>query len=151
MMNAADALEVFAAMSIGIAGFSAIVVALVANKIIYDERRLNWGLGIVFCWSLGASFFSVLPFILFYFGMAERVVWRSGLLVMGTYVTIAGAIVLSVDRRLNQVGLDIRGIQREAPIKRSREMVLAQAIYLVIAVTLVIAGAGLPIPARSKT
>ncbi len=145
-MNAADALEVFAEVSVGISGFSAIVVALAANTIIYDERRLLWGLGLLFGWALGALFFSVLPFIFFYFGMAEPVIWQIGLLAMGGYVAMAGTFALSFDRRLNRIGLDIKGRQREAPMKRSFHMVLAQVMYVVTTAMLLAAGVWLPIP-----
>jgi hypothetical protein len=46
-MNAENALEAFAAISVGVAGFSAIVVALAANTVLYDSRRLTWALGII--------------------------------------------------------------------------------------------------------
>jgi hypothetical protein len=82
-MNAENALEAFAAISVGVAGFSAIVVALTANRVIYDSRRLIWALGIIFGWSLGAMFFSILPFIFHSFGMAELVVWRVGFIIIG--------------------------------------------------------------------
>ena len=145
-MNAAAALDAFAAISVGVAGFSAIVVALAANTIIYDERRLNWALGLIFGWSLGAILFSVLPFIFHFFGMAENLVWRTALLVLGSYVAIVGAIALTGDRRLNRAGLDIRGRLRDAPIRRSREMLAAKYIYILTAAMLVVAGIWEPIP-----
>lgn len=145
-MNAAVALEAFAAISVGVAGFSAIVVALASNKIIYDAQRLHWGLGIIFCWALGALFFSILPFIFFNFGMIEIAIWRSGLFVMGVFFAIAGAGILSVDRRLNETGLDITGKQHKAPVRRSRAMVSAKIVYIFMAAILLIAGIWAPKP-----
>jgi len=143
-MNAADALEAFAAISVGVAGFSAIVVALASNNAIYEARRLHWGLGIIFCWALGALFFSVLPFIFFQFGMIEMIIWRAGLIVMGCYFAVAGAVILSVDRRLNRAGLDITAKQRKAPARRARAMVMAKMIYIVMATMLIAAGIWIP-------
>lgn len=145
-MNAADALEAFAAISVGVVGFSAIVVALASSTVIYEARRLHWGLGIIFCWALGALFFSVLPFIVFYFGMAETIIWRSGLIVMGAFFGVAGAGILSVDRRLNRAGLGITGKQHQAPVRRARAMVIAKMIYMFMAAMLIIAGTWVPIP-----
>ena len=145
-MYAANALEAFAAISVGVAGFSAIVVALASNTVVYDSRRLNWALGIIFGWSLGAMLFSVLPFIFQFFGMAEAVVWRVGLLVMGTYVAIVGSIVTSGDRRLNQIGLNLKGKAHDMPIKKSRDMTMAIYVYILTATVLVVAGVWHPIP-----
>lgn len=145
-MNAADALDAFAAISVGVVGFSAIVVALASNTIIYEARRLHWGLGIIFCWALGALFFSVLPFIFFNFGMVEKIIWPLGLIVMGGYFSVAGASILSIDRRLNRAGLGITGKQHERPVRRSRAMVIAKFTYIFMAAMLFIAGAWVPNP-----
>ena len=145
-MDAANALEAFAAISVGIAGFSAIVVALTAKTIVYDARRLNWALGIIFGWSLGVMFFSVLPFILHFFGMAEEFVWRTGLLVTGCYVAFVGATILSGDRRFNRIGLSINGDAYDNPIIRSREMTVAKYVYVLTASVLVAAAIWQPIP-----
>ncbi len=116
-MDAASALEAFAAISVGVAGFSAIVVALAANKDVYDPRRLNWALGIIFGWSLGAMLFSILPFIFYSFGMTELAIWRVGLLVMGSFVAVVGTVILYGDRRLNQIGLNMIGKVHDTPTK----------------------------------
>jgi len=145
-MNAENALEAFAAISVGVAGFSAIVVALAASRIIYDSRRLTWALGIIFGWSLGAMLFSILPFIFYFFGMAELVVWRVGLLIMGVFMAIVGTVVMYGDRRLNRVGLNMIGRACDAPTKRSREMSVAKYVYILTAMMLVAAGIWQPIP-----
>ena len=51
-MNAADALQTFAEISVGVTGFSAVVVAISPNVVVHDERRLHWGLAIIFGWAL---------------------------------------------------------------------------------------------------
>jgi len=145
-MNAENALEAFAAISVGVAGFSAIVVALAANKVIYDSRRLTWALGIIFGWSLGAMLFSILPFILHFFGMTELIVWRVGLLVMGGYVAVVGTAIMYGDRRLNRIGLNMIGRAYDAPTKRSLAMSIAQFVYILTAVMLVASGVWQPIP-----
>lgn len=145
-MNADNALEAFAAISVGVAGFSAIVVALAAHTVLYDSRRLNWAMGIIFGWSIGAMLFSVLPFIFHSFGMTDLLAWRVSLLVMGGYVAIVGAVILNVDRRLNHIGVNMIGKEHDKPTKRSREMSIAKYIYLVTATMLLIAGAWQPIP-----
>jgi MFS family permease len=145
-MNAENALEAFAAISVGVAGFSAIVVALAANTVLYDSRRLTWALGIIFGWSLGAMLFSILPFIFHFFGMTELVVWRVGLLVMGVFMAVVGTVVLYGDRRLNRVGLSMVGRAYDTPTKRSREMSVAKYVYILTATMLIAAGIWQPIP-----
>jgi len=145
-MYADNALEAFAAISVGVAGFSAIVVALAANTVLYDSRRLTWALGIIFGWSLGAMLFSILPFIFHFFGMTELVVWRVGLLVMSGFTAVVGTVVLYGDRRLNRIGLNMIGKVYDTPTKRSREMTIATYIYILTAIMLVVAGIWQPIP-----
>jgi len=145
-MNAENALEAFAAISVGVAGFSAIVVALAANTVLYDSRRLTWALGIIFGWSLGAMLFSVLPFIFHLFGMTELVVWRVGLLIMSVFTAVVGTVVLYGDRRLNRIGLNMIGRAYDAPTKRSREMSIAKYVYILTATMLAAAGIWQPIP-----
>jgi hypothetical protein len=145
-MEAASALEAFAAISVGVAGFSAIVVALSSNTVVYDVRRLNWALGIIFSWALGAMFFSVLPFIFHYFDMADVFVWRVGLVVMGGYVAIVGMVIMSGDRRFNRIGLSLSGRVHDTSIKRSREMTIAKYVYILTAAMLVAGAVWHPIP-----
>ena len=145
-MNAENALEAFAAISVGVAGFSAIVVALAANTVIYDSRRLTWALSIIFGWSLGAMLFSILPFIFYFFGMTELIVWRVGLLVMGGYVAVVGTVIMNGDRRLNRIGLSMIGRVYDAPTNRSREMSIAKYVYILTATMLAAAGVWQPIP-----
>jgi hypothetical protein len=145
-MHAADALQTFAEISVGVTGFSAIVVAITPNVIIRDNRRLQWGLGIVFTWALAALFFSALPFILFYLGVAELVIWRSGLIAMGSYIALAGIGIMSGDQRLNRLGLDLVGNQREAPRKTAFPMVFAGATYVMTSALLLSAAVWFPIP-----
>jgi len=145
-MNADNALEAFAAISVGVAGFSAIVVALAANRVLYDVRRLTWALGIIFGWSLGAMLFSVLPFIFHFFGMTELIVWRVGLLTMGGFSAVVGTLILRGDRRLNQIGLSMIGKVHDTPTKKTREMTIATFIYILTSAMLVLAGIWHPIP-----
>jgi hypothetical protein len=145
-MNAADALQTFAEISVGVTGFSAVVVAISPNVVVRDERRLHWGLAIIFGWAIASLFFSALPFILFYLGVPEEVIWRSGLLVMGGYVALAGARIMSVDHRLNRLGLSLLGNQKGAPLKTSSSMVLAGATYVMTSGLLLAAGVWFPIP-----
>ena len=145
-MHAADALQTFAEISVGVTGFSAIVVAITPNVVIRDNRRLQWGLGIVFTWALAALFFSAAPFILFYLGVAELVIWRSGLFVMGSYVATAGVGIMSADRRLNRLGFDLLGNQEGTPRKTASPMILAGAIYFMTSALLLSAGVWFPIP-----
>lgn len=145
-MDAADALQTFAEISVGVTGFSAVVAAISPAVAVRDGRRLRWGLAILFGWSIAALFFSALPFILFYLGVAELVIWRSGLLVMGSYVAIAGAAIMSADRRLNRVGLDLVGNQKNAPLKTSLPMTLAGATYVITSGMLLAAGVWFPMP-----
>ena len=145
-MNADSALEAFAAISVGVAGFSAIVVALAANSVVYDGRRLNWALGIIFGWSLGAMLFSILPYIFYFFGMTELAIWRVGLLVMGSYVAVVGTIIVYGDRRLNRVGVNMMGRVYDTPTKRSHQMTIATYLYILTAIVLVAAGIRHPIP-----
>ena len=145
-MDAATALEAFAAISVGVAGFSAIVVALAANKVVYDARRLNWALGIIFGWSLGAMLFSVLPFIFHLFEMTELLVWQVSLLVMGGYIAVTGTVIMYGDRRLNRAGLNMIGKHYDTPTKRSREMITAKFVYILTALMLIGAGIWQPLP-----
>jgi len=145
-MNAADALQTFAEISVGVVGFSAVVVAISPDVVVRDERRLHWGLAILFGWSLAALLFSALPFILYYFGVIELAIWRSGLLAMGSYVAIAGAAIMSGDRRLNRLGLDLIGNQKEGPLRTSLPMVIAGTTYVMTSASLLAAGVWLPIP-----
>jgi hypothetical protein len=145
-MSADNALQAFAAISVGVAGFSAIVVALAANTVLYDSRRLTWAMGIIFSWSLGAMLFSVLPFIVHFFGTTDLIAWRVSLLVMSAYTAVVGAVVLYGDHRLNRIGLNIIGKAHDTPTKRSREMTIAKYIYVLTALMLFVAGIWQPIP-----
>jgi hypothetical protein len=145
-MNAADALQTFAEISVGVTGFSAVVVAISPNVIVRDDRRLHWGLSVLFTWALAALFFSALPFILFYLGVAEPIIWRSGLLVMGGYFAIAGANIMSGDRRLNRLGLNLIGTQKKGPLKTSPAMVFAGTTYAMTSGSLLAAGVWFPMP-----
>jgi hypothetical protein len=145
-MEAADALQTFAEISVGVVGFSAVVVAISPNVVVRDARRLNWGLAVLFGWGLAALFFSGLPFILYYLGVAELTIWRAGLLVMGSYVAIGGAAIMSADRRLNRAGLDILGNKRDAPRRTSLSMQLAATTYVITSALLLAAGVWFPIP-----
>ena len=145
-MHADNALEAFAAISVGVAGFSAIVVALAANRVIYDVRRLTWALGIIFGWSLGAMLFSILPFIFHFFGMTELAVWRVGLLAMGGFSAVVGSVILHGDRRLNRIGLSMIGKMHDTPTKKAHEMTIATFIYILTSMMLVVAGIWHPIP-----
>lgn len=144
-MNADSALEAFASISVGVAGFSAIVVALTANTVLYDGRRLSWALGIIFGWSMGAMLFSVLPYIFQFFGMTESFIWRVGLFVMGGFVGVVGTIISYRDHRLNQIGLDIVGRVRDKSAKRSIEMKIAIVLYILASMMLIAAGFWQPI------
>ena len=145
-MNIENALEAFAAISVGVAGFSAIVVALAANTVLYDSRRLSWAMGIIFGWSLGAMLFSILPFMLHFFGMTDLADWRTSLFAMCGYVAVVGTVILQVDQRLNRIGVNMIGKEFDAPIKRSREMTIAKYIYILAAIMLFVAGVWQPIP-----
>jgi hypothetical protein len=145
-MNAENALEAFAAISVGVAGFSAIVVALTGNTELYDSRRLTWALGIIFGWSFGALFFSVLPFILHFFGMTETLVWQVGLAAIGVFMAVLGGLIMRGDRRLNKIGLNMIGRAYDPPAKRAREMSIAKYIYITTAMMLIAAGVWHPIP-----
>lgn len=145
-MEAADALQTFAEISVGVVGFSAVVVAISPDVVVRDERRLHWGLAILFGWSLAALLFSALPFILYYFGVIELAIWRSGLLAMGSYVAIAGAAIMSGDRRLNRLGLNLIGSLKEGPLRTSPAMVFAGATYGMTSVLLLAAGVWFPVP-----
>ncbi len=85
-MNADTALEAYAAISVGVAGFSAIVVALAANTVLYDGRRLN------------------------------------------------------------RIGLNMKGRVYDTPTKRSREVSIAKYVYILTAIVLILAGIWHPIP-----
>jgi len=145
-MDADTALEAYAAISVGVAGFSAIVVALATNTVLYDGRRLNWALGIIFGWSLGAMLFSILPFIFHFFGMPEPLVWRVGLLVMGSFAAVVGTVILCGDRQLNRIGIDMKSRVYDTPTKRSREVSIAKYVYLLTAIMLIAASIWHPIP-----
>jgi hypothetical protein len=145
-MEAADALQTFAEISVGVVGFSAVVVAISPNVVVKDGRRLSWGMAILFGWGIAALFFSGLPFILFYLGVPELVIWRAGLLAMGGVVAIGGAAFVSGDQRLNRAGLDLLGNPRNAPLKTSLTMKLAAAIYVITAGVLLAAGVWFPVP-----
>jgi hypothetical protein len=145
-MNADSALEAFASISVGVAGFSAIVVALSASTVLYDGRRLSWALGVIFGWSLGAMLFSILPYIFQFFGMTEVLVWRVGLFVMGGFIGIVGTVISYKDRRLNKIGVDMIGRVHEGPTKRSIEITIAIILYSLASIMLIAAGVWQPIP-----
>ena len=130
-MEAAGALQTFAEVAVGVVGFSAVVVAISPDVVVQDYRRMSWGMALLFGWGLAALFFSVLPFILFYLGVPELVIWRVGLLLMGGAVAIAGAAFVLRDQRLNRAGLDLLGNVRGARLKTSAPMKLAAAIYAI--------------------
>jgi hypothetical protein len=145
-MEAADALQTFAEISVGVVGFSAVVVAISPSVVVRDSRRLSWGMALLFGWGLAALFFSALPFILFYLGVPELVLWRVGLLVMGGTVGIGGAAFVVGDQRLNRAGLDLLGNVRDAPLKTTLTMKLAAAVYVITSGALLAAGLRFPVP-----
>ena len=145
-MEAADALQTFAEISVGVVGFSAVVVAISPTVVVRDGRRLSWGMAILFGWGLAALFFSALPFILFYLGVPELVIWRAGLFAMGATVATGGAAFVAHDQRLNRVGLDLLGNVRDHPLKTSLTMKLAAATYVITSSVLLAAAVWFPIP-----
>jgi hypothetical protein len=145
-MEAADALQTFAEISVGVVGFSAVVVAVSPETVVRDDRRLRWGMALLFGWGLAALFFSASPFILFYLGLPERVIWRVGLLAMGGTVAIGGAAAVLRDQHLNRAGLDLLGNVRGAPLKTTLTMKLAAAVYVVTSGVLLAAGVRFPLP-----
>ena len=151
-MNADSALEAFASISVGVAGFSAVVVALSANTVFYDGRRLSWALGIIFGWSLGAMLFSVLPYIFQFFGMTELQMWQVGLFVMGGFVAVVGTVISYKDYRLNQIGVDMVGKVHDKPARRSIEITTA-IILCILASSTAFAPCYAPnlMPASEKT
>ena len=56
-MEAADALQTFAEISVGVVGFSAVVVAISPTVVVRDGRRLSWGMAILFGWGLMVFYF----------------------------------------------------------------------------------------------
>jgi hypothetical protein len=145
-MEAADALQTFAEISVGVVGFSAVVVAISPTVVVRDGRRLSWGMAILFGWGLAALFSSALPFILFYLGVPEFVIWRAGLLAMGATVAIGGATFMLYDRRLNRAGLDLLGNVRSGPLRTSLTMKLAGGTYVITSGVLLAAGIWFPVP-----
>jgi hypothetical protein len=145
-MEAADALQTFAEISVGVVGFSAVVVAISPQVVLRDGRRLSWGMGLLFGWGLAALFFSAAPFILFYLGVPELTIWRIGLLAMGATVGIGGAGFVLGDQRLNRAGLDLLGNVRGRPLKTTFTMKCAAAIYAITSGVLLAAGLRFPLP-----
>ncbi len=145
-MQAADALQTFAEISVGVVGFSAVVVAISPNVVVQDARRLSWGMAILFGWGLAALFFSALPFILFYLGVPEIVIWQVGLFVMGGSVASGGAALVWHDQRLNRAGLTLLGRVKDGPLKTSLTMKLAAATYVITSGVLIAAGVWFPVP-----
>jgi hypothetical protein len=146
IMIGADALSAFAEIAVGVAGFSAVVVALRPNAVIEDERRRKWGLALLFCWALGSLFFSVLPIILFHAGIAEPITWKVSFYALAAFFVIAGSAIAATDIRLNRIGLDLLGNLAEPPIRPSVQIVIARAIYTGASVSLLSAAIWFPKP-----
>jgi len=145
-MEAADALQTFAEISVGVVGFSAVVVAISPEVAVRDDRRLTWGMALLFGWGLAALSFAIFPFILFYLGVAELVIWRVGLLCMSGTVAIGGTAFVLRDQHLNRAGLDLLGNVRDHPLRTTLTMKLAAAVYAITAGVLLAAGLRFPLP-----
>ena len=145
-MQAEAALQTFAEVAIGVAGFSAILVALRAESRIQHPRRWRWGIALIFTWSLGALALSVLPYISFYW--SEQVVaWGACLGIMATYTGISGAAVAVADHRLNRAGIDIDGGGPGRAVPTSRTMHIARSAQALATASLIVAAYGFPRPA----
>lgn len=145
-MQAESALQAFAEVAVGIAGFSAVIIALRDTSEINEMRRWKWGLALAFCWSLGALFFSFLPFIVVYSTVAEPTTWRACLLSMGLFVGMAGAIFVAIDIRLNRLGVDLNGRQLGGNVPTSVTMFASRFLYTFVSAALLASSILLPGP-----
>ena len=135
-MQAESALQAFAEVAVGVAGFSAVIVALRPSSDIDDERRWKWGLAAVFCWSLGALFFSFLPFIVVHSSVPEPTTWRACLFGMAAFVGVAGASFTVADIRMNRLGVGMGGLRSKGTAPTSVHMVIARLVYAVASIAL---------------
>jgi hypothetical protein len=99
-MTGSDALTVTAEISIGLAGFTGIIVALLGRSDSWTQFDVVRSIHLLML-GFGAMLLSLLPFALSFFGLAETIIWRS---CSGAYLASAIPFVV-VQRRLG-AGID---------------------------------------------
>lgn len=103
-MEATDSLNTIAEVAIALAGFSGLAAVFRSQPFQAWAPRERFAFWLIFVCSLGALFFALIPSAFHYFGLSERVTWRSASLLM--LLWIAGVLVAAViaDRRMNRTG-----------------------------------------------
>src|SRR5262249_21252480 len=93
-----------AQISVTLAGFSGLVVAIRAAPPSRWHARDTWSLAWMLGSSLGALFLALLPFVLNSFGLGDEFLWKVATLTMSAAM-IGFALVMTLsDRRLTRLG-----------------------------------------------
>lgn len=124
VIDVASALLTFAQVAIGLAGFSAILVALSGKPHQWtpvDAFRIRN----ILAFSFQSVFLSLIPFVLAFFSLPESTVWRVSLLILAM-ATLAGVL------------LTLSGVYRLSPSERA---VLKRVVVSTVTVILCVMAA----------
>lgn len=101
-----DSLQTIAEVSIGLAGFSGLVVALRKDSGPFDDVQ-KYRLRLLFSLSFGAMFLSLLPDTLLSFGVPDKRVWFDSAAAIFTYSFLFMAWWIMSSRRVARVAPEI--------------------------------------------
>jgi hypothetical protein len=94
-VDAEGILQTIAELSVALAGFASVVIALRGAEPERWAPQDRFGLGIVLASSLGALTGSLLPFPLGAFGLAAETIWRASTGLLGIAVGIASVVLVN--------------------------------------------------------
>ena len=137
LMDAEGSLQTLAELALAVVGFSAIVVALRGTALGLSRPAARWGLALGFLWSLAAMIFSLIPIILFYFGVSGGNLWRTSLATSGGFFFVAAMGIHMSYRRL---------LRREPLLRISQHVTAGSITHLLSSGFLVSTAVYLPGP-----
>ena len=128
-MDIGNALLTFSQLALGLAGFSAILVALSGKPHLWtpvDSFRIKNML----TFSFEAVFLSLVPFVLAFFAIPESVLWRISLVVLAASTSGGTLLVLG---RYSQLSQSERAVLRPLLVYRSVAILCAASLFEVVA------------------
>lgn len=93
-----------AQVSVTLAGFSSLVIAIRSTPASDWHPRDTWSLSWMLGTSLGALFLALFPLLLVSFDFREAVIWQTADLMAGAYMIIFAAVMILSGRRLTKLG-----------------------------------------------
>ena len=128
-MDIGNALLTFSQLALGLAGFSAILVALSGRPDLWtpvDSFRIKNMLTFAF----EAVFLSLVPFVLAFFAISESVLWRISLVVLAAATSGGTLLVLG---RFSRLSRSERAVLRPSLVYGNVAILCAASLFEVVA------------------